>query len=110
MLKIQLIGNVGLDSEIRQVNGKKAITFNVAENQSFTNGKGEKISKTTWVSCTLWRDADQSTKLAEYLLKGTKVYVEGRPEFKTYTSNGETVVSINLTVIHLELLDSKKED
>ena len=43
MLKIQLIGNVGLDSEIRQVNGKKAITFNVAENQSFTNGKGEKM-------------------------------------------------------------------
>ncbi len=47
---MQLIGNLGLDSEIRQVNGKKAITFNIAENQSYTNGKGEKISKTTWVS------------------------------------------------------------
>ena len=113
MQKIEIIGNIGSDASTNDVNGRKAINFRVACNQRYTDGKGQKQEKTTWYSCTLWRDAGQSTEIARYLNKGTKVFVDGLPSFSLYkTTDGsnQTAVDAKITVRNIELLSSNKEN
>ncbi len=111
MIKLQVIGNVGRDAEIHDVNGKKSINFTVASNKAYTDGDGNRVEKTTWVSCTMWRDQNQSTKVAEFIKKGSKIFVEGSPEIKMYKdSDNKTQSSLNLTVANLELISVKEDE
>ncbi len=111
MIKMQVIGNIGRDAEVKEVNGRKAINFTVASNKRVVDGNGEIINKTTWVSCAMWRESNQSTELAKYLNAGTKIYVEGYPEINMYKdAGGKTAASIKLVVTQVELLSAKKED
>jgi single-strand DNA-binding protein len=104
MLKTQLIGHLGQDAIVRHWNGKRAISFTVAYNESYTDSNGTKHETTTWVNCTLWREGD--TKLPNYLRKGQLIYVEGTPNVKTYVSKttGEVLPDFQLNVKQLQLL------
>ena len=105
MIKLQIIGNVGRDAEIKETNGRKAISFTIASNKSYTDKDGVKQSKTTWASCTIWREDSQSTGVAKYITKGSKVYVDGYPAINIYkNSEGKTEASLNLQVDNLELI------
>ncbi len=112
MNKIQIIGNVGKDATINQVNGKKSINFNVAVNEYYKDKDGNKVEQTDWYSCTIWRKPEQSTEIAKYLKAGTKVFVEGKPKADHYPDKGtgEIISSINISVRDVELLSSKKEN
>ncbi len=112
MNKIQIIGNVGKDATIKQVNDKKSINFNVAVNEYYKDKDGNKVEQTDWFSCTIWRKPEQSTEIAKYLKAGTKVYVEGKPKADSYTNKetGEIIASININVRDIEFLSSKKEN
>lgn len=102
MLKILLIGNLGKDATVNSINGKSVINFSVAINQSYKNQQGVKVEKTTWVDCAMWRD---SVAVAQYLKKGTQVFVEGTPEARSYQKNdGSTGVSLSMRVNDLQLL------
>jgi len=108
MLKTTLIGFLGRDAEVKDVNGQKAISFSVAHTESYTARNGEKKETTTWVNCTLWRQPDKA-RIAEYLTKGSRVYVEGMPSARAYTTKaGETVAALDLRVLTLELLGGKE--
>lgn len=105
MQKIQIIGNVVRDGVIKEVNGRKAINFVVAVNESYKNKEGVKIEKATYYSCTLWRDALQPTEVAKYLTKGIKVFVEGSPSAEMYkTKENITAIDNRINVKQLELL------
>lgn len=107
MLKLNVIGSVGADATTNNVNGKQVINFNVAVNEKWTTSEGEKKERTTWVSCSLWRE----TKVVDYLKKGTKVYLDGIPSVKTYKdSKGETQANLQLNVSELILLQSKQSE
>lgn len=109
MLKLTAIGNLGRDAEIRDVNGKRVINFSIAHSEKFKDQNGVQNERTTWVKCAMWRDADK-TKVAQYLTKGTRVYVEGMPAVSAYISrDGESRASLELRVTNLELLGSKEE-
>lgn len=104
MLKLLLIGNLGRDAEIKPFENRSVIKFTVAHTQKTKDGE-----ETTWVTCNYWRDNDK-TKIAEYLLKGTKVYVEGTPKVTSYTNKaGEKAFSIELTVNQVELVGAKHD-
>ncbi len=107
MKSISIIGNIGRDAVINDVNGRKAINFNVAVNDNYKDEKGNKVEKTTWFSVSYWKGKEQSTKIAEYLKKGIKVFIEGTPEPKVYTNKDQnTVPYIQISVRNLELLSS----
>lgn len=111
MLKLQCIGNIGQNAKITEVNGRKSINFSLAHNRTYTDAKGVKVEETTWISCSYWKDKDQSTKIAEYLTPGTKVFVEGVPTVRTYKNKeNQILAAFNLTVIHIELLGAKKDE
>jgi len=50
--KVQLIGNLGNNPEIIQLDtGKKIARFSIATNETYKNAKGEKVTDTQWHYC-----------------------------------------------------------
>ena len=81
--KVQLIGNLGQNPEIKTLDGgKKLARFNIATNESYRNASGEKIIETQWHNLVAFG------KLAEivekYMIKGSEVAVEGKLTYRTY--------------------------
>lgn len=77
--KVILIGNVGKDIEVRSTQDGKSIgNLSVATSESWKEkSSGEKREKTEWHKVSIFNDGLVKA-LAPYLVKGTKVYVEGQ--------------------------------
>jgi len=105
MIKLMVIGNLGKDCVVNQVNGKNVINFSVAHTEKFKDSSGAPREKTTWVECAYWTDR---TGIAPYLKKGTQVYAEGTPEVRTYqTQDGKSGASLTVRVLSVQLLGSR---
>lgn len=103
MLKLEVIGNLGADAIVREVNGSRFVSFNVAHNRKRMNREtGEVTSEEkTWVSCALNGDGGQ---LLQYLRKGTGVCCHGVPRFGIYRKEGEYFVDVSLSVESIQLM------
>jgi single-strand DNA-binding protein len=107
MIKLQVIGNLGKDAQVNNVNGKSVINFTVAHTERFKDAQGNQKDRTTWVDCAYWTDR---TAVAPYLKKGTQVFVEGQPDVRTYTTqDGRNGASLTLRVVSVQLLGGKSE-
>jgi single-strand DNA-binding protein len=75
--KVMLIGNAGTDPEMRFTPQGKAVTsFRMATSRIFTTAQGERRQETEWFTVEAWdRLAEQCN---QFLVKGRRVYVEGR--------------------------------
>ncbi len=75
--KVQLIGNLGNDPEVKKFDGGKVVAnFRMATSDVYKNNKGEKISDTQWHNIVAWNG---TAKIAEKLLKkGHEVAIEGK--------------------------------
>tara|TARA_R110002050_G_scaffold59259_2_gene132630 strand:+ start:83404 stop:83736 length:333 start_codon:yes stop_codon:yes gene_type:complete len=86
---VQLIGNLGNDPEIVNIEGgAKLAKFSIATSDSYNNAQGEKIEDTQWHNIVAWG------KIAEiverYLTKGKQVGIEGKLRHRSYeTKEGE---------------------
>lgn len=109
MLQFQVIGNLGSDAEVKELNGNKAVCFNVAHTERWTQDDGTKREATTWISCILNGDGG---KLLPYLKRGAQVFVEGSGSARCYSSPKERkwVAGLNLTVKHIELVGGKMDE
>ena len=106
MLKLLVIGHLGKDATVNNVNGKNVISFSVAHAERYKDAQGAQVDKTTWVECSYWTE---KTAIAPYLKKGTQVYAEGIPDIRNYTTNdGRTGSSLILRVSSVQLLGSKE--
>lgn len=81
--KVMLIGNLGDDPEVRNTpSGGQVANFRVACTESWTDQSGQCQERTEWVTVVAWK------KLAEvaqkYLRKGSKVYVEGKLQTRSW--------------------------
>ena len=87
--KVQLIGHVGNDPEIKTFDGgKKLAKLTIATNESYKNEKGEKVEETQWHNLIAWgKTADIIEK---YVVKGKEIAIEGKLTHKSYEDkNGE---------------------
>ena len=107
MIKMQLIGHLGQDAVVNNVNGKTVINFSVAHSEKFKNKEGVEVNKSVWVSAAYWTDR---TAVAPYLKKGSQVYVEGSPEAKTYKNQNtnEVMPQLSLRVTNIQLIGGAK--
>jgi len=69
MIKLQVIGNLGKDAQVNNVNGKTVINFNVAHTERYKDAQGNQKDRTTWVDCSYWTDR---TAVASVQLLGAK--------------------------------------
>ena len=81
--KVQLIGNLNSDPEIRSTpSGSQVANFRVACSESWKDQSGQRQERTEWVTCVAWRA--QAEIAQKYLRKGSKVYVEGKLQTRTW--------------------------
>lgn len=87
--RVQLIGNVGNDPEIKTLEGgKKLASLFIATNESYTNDKGEKVEQTEWHRVTAWGKTAEI--IEKYVTKGKEVAIEGKLSHRSYDDkNGE---------------------
>lgn len=87
--KVQLIGNVGQDPEIKNLEGgKKVAHLTIATNEVYYKENGEKVEQTEWHRATAWgKTADIIEK---YVTKGKEIAIEGKLTHRSYDDkNGE---------------------
>ncbi len=105
--KVQLIGNLTRDPELRYTpSGAAVCTFGLATNRSWTTDTGDKHEESEFHNIVSWN------KLAElcsqFLLKGRKVYVEGRLATRTWQGqDGQQRTRTEVVIDDMILLDNK---
>jgi len=108
--KVQLIGNLGGNPEIRTTDsGKKLAKFSVATNEVYQTATGEKVKETQWHNLVAWgKTADFVEK---YLNKGAEVVIEGKLLNRNYTDKeGNKKYVSEVQVNELLLLGSKSTE
>lgn len=108
MIKLQIVGNLGKDCIVKEVNGKNVINFSVVHNEKYKDSQGNVKEKSIWVECAYWTDR---TAISPYLKKGQLVYAEGTPEAEAYL-NKENVAAatLRMRVQSVQLLGGSKEN
>lgn len=103
--KVQLIGNLTRDPELRYTpNGNAVCSFSIATNRNWTTDTGEKREEVDFHRIIAWN------KLAElcsqFLIKGRKVYVEGRLTTRSWTGqDGAQKSTTEVVISDMILLD-----
>lgn len=105
---LRIIGHLGADATITNVNGKSVINFSVAATDKYKDKQGQIKEDTTWVACSFWAE---KPNLVPYLKKGTQVAVEGKPSVRTYTNKeSKTIATLECNVFDLMLVSNKREN
>jgi len=105
--KVQLIGHLGADPEVRNLEGgKKVAKLNMATNENYKNANGEKVNETQWHHLVAW---GKGADLAEqFLKKGSELAIEGKLTYRDYIdANGVKKYITEVQVNEILLLDSK---
>jgi single-strand DNA-binding protein len=109
--KIQIVGNLGRDPELRYTpNGRPVTELRVAVNQSTKNqATGEWVEATDWFSVSVW--GDRAERVAESLRKGSRVLVDGRFRTREYeTKDGRKGISLEVSADNVVPLDKRESD
>lgn len=106
--KVILIGNIGSDPEVKYTaSGVPVANFSLATSESWTDkASGQRQERTEWHRLVLWR------KLAEiagqYLKKGSKIYVEGRLQTRSWDDqSGQKRYMTEIVVDDMQMLDGR---
>ena len=103
--KVTLIGNLGNDPEVRSFsNGGEVCNLSVATTESWKDkATGEKKEKTEWHRVSVFSPGLVNV-CKNYLKKGSKVYLEGALETRSWEQDGQKKYS---TEVVLKGFDSK---
>lgn len=107
--RVQLIGNLGLDPEVKTLEGgKKVAKFSLATSENFKNSEGQKVTDTTWHNIVAWNGIAELA--GKYLKKGSQVAIEGRLSYRTYEDKaGVTKYFTEIIVNELMMLKPTKD-
>lgn len=100
MLKVELIGNLGADVEIKESNGSKFATMRIAHSDRWTDDQGNVKESTTWVDVTM---NNTESKVLQYLKAGVKVFVRGTARLRVYSSQKDRCMKAGLTIVASEI-------
>lgn len=100
MQKIEVLGNVGADAEVKDVNGNKFVTFRVAHSEKWKDENGNEKSSTEWVDC-IWNNHDSA--LIPFIKTGAKVFVRGFLRKRVYSSMKNKRMECGITCVVTEI-------
>ena len=105
--KAIIVGNVGSDPDIRTMpNGNQVVNLSIATSDEWKDkNTGEKKEKTEWHRCVFFNKIADIA--AQYVNKGSKLYIEGRLQTRSYEQNGVKKYSTEIVVNDMQMLDSK---
>ena len=105
--KAIIVGNVGSDPDIRTMpNGNQVVNLSIATSDEWKDkNTGEKKEKTEWHRCVFFNKIADIA--AQYVNKGSKLYVEGRLQTRSYEQDEVKKYSTEIVVNDMQMLDSK---
>jgi len=112
--KVTLIGNLGNDPEIRTMqSGDKVCNLSIATSESWKDkATGERKDKTEWHRVVIFNQGLMGV-CEKYLSKGSKVYIEGQLETRSWEQDGQKKYTTEVVLRpyrgELTMLDGKKD-
>ena len=107
--KVQLIGNVGKDPEVRYLDSGVAVaTFTLATtDRAYTLANGTRVpERTEWHNIVLWRGLAEVAE--KYVRKGDKLYIEGKIRSRSYDDqNGVKRYVVEIFGDNMEMLTQR---
>ena len=100
--RVQLIGNLGMDPEIKEINGKSMAKFSLATSETYKNNEGNKITDTQWHNLVVW--GNQVNIAQKYLKKGQEVAIEGKLVHRSFDGKDGNKKYISEIVVNEILL------
>ena len=83
-----IVGNLGKDPDVRQVGDKAVANFSVATSEKWVDKRsGERKERTDWHNVVAWGPLAEIA--GKYLRKGSKVYVQGALQTRSYEVDGQ---------------------
>lgn len=109
MQRLTVIGYCGSDATVKDLGQNQVINFSVAVSETYLNKTtNEKVTNTTWYDVSKWGN---STALAQYIKKGTQVFVEGKPTARAWQKEDGTIVSVlGINAFEITLLGSPRAE
>jgi single-strand DNA-binding protein len=107
--KVQLIGRLGADPEIRRLESGVAVArLNLATSKSWKDKDGNKQESTQWHNLQCWRGL---AELAEkYLKKGSRIFAEGEITHRDYENkDGVKMRACEIVIDNFIMLDAKQD-
>ena len=109
--KVQLIGNVGKDPEVRYLDSGMAVaTFPLATtDRAYTLANGTQVpERTEWHNIVLWRNLAEIAE--KYVHKGDKLYIEGKIRSRSYDDqNGVKRYIVEIFGDNMEMLTPRQQ-
>jgi single-strand DNA-binding protein len=107
--KVQLIGRVGKDPEIRHMaNGDAVANFTIATSERLKDKQtGEVTERTEWHNISAFRRLAEI--VGEYVRKGSLIYIEGKIQTRKYMKDGAEHYATGVLASELKLLSGKSE-
>lgn len=105
--KVILVGNVGNDPEVRYMpNGNAVANISVATSDSWKDrNSGEQQERTEWHRVVFFNRLAEIVE--QYVKKGTKLYLEGRLQTRSYEQDGVKKYSTEIVANEMQMLDSR---
>lgn len=109
MLKIEVMGNLGADAQVKDYQGSKFVTFRVASTDKWTDQEGQTHTVTDWVDCVF---SNVNSGVIPYLKQGVKVFVRGNGSVRLYSSPKERKMKAGarVNVIEIELCGGSSDE
>ncbi len=107
--KVQLIGRLGADPEMRYTaQGNAVTTFRVASSRTWKKADGQLEEETEWFRVVAWNRLGEVC--GEYLRKGSRVYIEGRLKTRSWQDQeGQTRWITEVVAEDMIMLDSRRD-
>ena len=105
--KVMLIGNLGADPELRYTGSGTAVcNMRIATNESYKDASDQLVEKTEWHNVVAW--ARLAEICGEYLKKGSRIYVEGSLQTRSWEDQeGVTKYMTEIKIRDMMMLDSR---
>lgn len=106
--KVILVGNVGVDPDVRHLpNGNAVTTLSLATSESWKDKvTGEKQERTEWHRVVCFNRLGEIA--GEYVRKGSKLYVEGSLRTRKWQDQqGQDKYTTEIIASDIQMLDSK---
>jgi len=107
--KVTLIGNVGQDPESKFTpSGAQVVTLSLATTRSWKDKQtGQKQEETEWHRITMWGKLAEIT--AEYVKKGSQLYIEGRLKTTQWEKDGIKRYSTGIIADNMQMLGGRPD-
>lgn len=108
MNKVILLGNIGMDGELKVLSGGQAVlNLRIATSETWKDkDSGEKKEATEWHTVELW--GSRAEALAPHMTKGKKVLIEGSIHTRSYEKNGEKRYATSVKATNIEFAGGPK--